>query len=71
MLAATVWYELFAGFHFYNIYFLQFPKQNPLNLFLIPDRKKCKNVNTSCNSCFDFNSSFQGPVFDKTQVFLF
>ena len=39
-LATTVWYEIFASFHFCIIFFfLQFLKQIPQYLFKIPNRQ--------------------------------
>ena len=40
ILASTVWYEMLSvGFHFCDMYFLQFLKLITQNLFIIPDEK--------------------------------
>ena len=39
ILATKVWYEFLANFHFCDTYIVQFPKQIPPNLFIIPNRK--------------------------------
>ena len=41
ILASSIWHEIFAaGFHFCDMYFLQFREQIKQKLFIIPSGKK-------------------------------